>query len=116
MVDEFGGAEGIVCIEDILEEVVEDIQDEYDAHESEIQWIRKLDERKYIVSARVDLDDLADKLSIELPRGRYASLAGFLLDKAKDVPRVGATIEYQRIRFTIQRGTPQAVQEVMVNW
>jgi putative hemolysin len=116
VVDEFGGAEGIVCIEDILEEVVEDIQDEYDTHEPVTQWIRKLDERKYIVSARVDLDDLADELGIELPRGKYASLAGFLLDKAKDVPRVGTTIEYQGIRFTIQRGTPQAVQEVMVNW
>ncbi len=116
VVDEFGGAEGIVCIEDILEEVVEDIRDEYDTHEKITQWTRKLDERKYIVSARVDLDDLANELGIELPRGKYASLAGFLLDKAKDVPRVGTTIEYKSIRFTVQRGTPQAVQEVTVSW
>jgi len=116
VVDEFGGAEGIVSIEDILEEVVEDIQDEYDSEEPVIQWIKKLGERNYIVSARIDLDDLAEELGIDLPKGKYASLAGFLLDKAKDVPRVGSTVRYQGIAFTIQRGTPQAVKEVRVSW
>lgn len=116
VVDEFGGAEGIVTIEDILEEVVEDIQDEYDAQEPETEWIRKLGERNYLASARVDLDDLSEALGIDLPNGRYASLAGFLLEKAQEIPRVGTTIEYQNIRFTVQRGTPQAIQEVMIRW
>jgi CBS domain containing-hemolysin-like protein len=114
VVDEFGGAEGIVSIEDILEEVVEDIQDEYDDQEPLTQWIRHIDDRTCLVSARVDLDDLADELNIELPKGRYTSLAGFLLDKAGAVPRVGTTIEYQGIRFVVKRATPQLVQEVQV--
>lgn len=116
VVDEFGGAEGIVSIEDILEEVVEDIQDEYDDQEQITEWIKRLGDKTYLVSARIDLDDLAEELNIKLPKGRYASLAGFLLDKAKDIPKVGATIDYQDIHFTIQRGTPRVIQEVKVSW
>ena len=114
VVDEFGGAEGIVTIEDILEEVVEDLQDEFDAEETVTNWIKRLDDNNYLVSARIDLDDLAQELNIELPKGKYASLAGFLLDRAGDVPSVGDRIKYQDITFTVQRATPRAVQEVKV--
>ncbi len=116
VVDEFGGAEGIVSIEDILEEVVKDIQDEYDDREQATQWIKRLENNTYLVSARIDLDDLVAELDLNLPQGRYASLAGFLLDKAKDVPKVGTTIEFKNIRFTVHRGTPQAIQEVKISW
>ena len=114
VVDEFGGAEGIVSIEDILEEVVEDIRDEYDSSEQITQWIKRLGDNSYLVSARIDLDDLADSLDIALPKGRYATLAGFLLDKAKEVPQAGTTIKYQKIRFTIQRGTERVIEEVKI--
>ncbi len=114
VVDEFGGAEGIVSIEDILEEVVEDIQDEYDSDETVTKWVKRIDDRTFLVSARIDLDDLAHELDIKLQKGKYASLAGFLLDRAGDVPSVGSTIEYRNIRFTVQRATPRAVQEVKV--
>ena len=116
VVDEFGGAEGIVTVEDIIEEVVEDLQDEYDADEVHTQWVRKLDERDYIVSARIELDSFADELGIKLPRGSYTSLSGFLLNKAKDVPPVGAVIEFQGIRFTIECATRRLIQEVRVQW
>jgi CBS domain containing-hemolysin-like protein len=117
VVDEFGGAEGIVTIEDIMEEVVDELQDEYDVHERPKQWMRKLGNRDYRVSARIDLDDLDELLGIKLPQnGRYASLAGFLLDKIQDIPSVGAVIEYRQISFTVERATPQAIQEVRIRW
>lgn len=116
VVDEFGGAQGIVTVEDILEEVVEDLQDEYDADEAHTQWVRKLGERDYLVSARIELESFARELGIALPKGRYASLSGFLLHKVRDIPPVGAVIEYQDIRFTIKRATPQLIQEVRVQW
>ena len=115
VVDEFGGAEGIVSIEDILEEVVEDIQDEYDDREPEIQWFKRQDDGSLLVNARVDLSDLAEELGTQLPKGRYASLAGFLLEKAGDVPEVGSVIEFKRLRFTIMRGTAQSIEEVNVS-
>ncbi len=116
IVDEFGGAEGIVTIEDIIEEVVEDMQDEYDIHETPTQWIRKLGEQDYVVSARVDLGALSEELGIDLPSGKYATLAGFLLAKARDVPPVGTEIKYRAISFDVQRATPQAIQEVRIRW
>ncbi len=115
VVDEFGGAEGVVTIEDIMEEVVDEIQDEYDAHEKPTQWIRKLGERDYRVSARVDIDALRE-LGLDLPIGKYASLAGFLLDKERDIPPVGKEIKYQSITFTIDRAIPQAIKEVRIRW
>jgi CBS domain containing-hemolysin-like protein len=66
VVDEFGGADGIVTVEDIVEEVVEDIQDEYDVQEKPAQWARKIAERDYMVSARIDLDALSEQIGIEL--------------------------------------------------
>lgn len=116
VVDEFGGAEGIVTVEDIIEEVVEDLQDEYDADETHTQWVRKLGEQDYIVSARIELDSFTEELGIELPEGRYTSLSGFLLDKATDIPPVGAIIKYRGISFTIKRATPRLIQEVRVKW
>ena len=116
VVDEFGGAEGIVTIEDIMEEVVDELQDEYDAHEIPTQWIRRLGDQDYRVSARVDLDLLREQLGIDLPHGKYASLAGFLLEKARDIPPVGAKIEYQDTTFIIERALPQAIQEVRIRW
>ncbi len=115
VVDEFGGAEGIVTIEDILEEVVDELYDEYDSNEKPVQWIRKEGERDYHVSARVELPALQE-LGLDLPEGQYASLAGFLLEKARDIPVAGAVIEYQGVSFTLERATPQAIQEVRIQW
>jgi len=116
VVDEFGGVEGIVTLEDIMEEVVEDIQDEYDGQERLTQWVRRLGENDYLVSARIDPDALREELGIELPEGNYATLAGFLLEKSKDVPGEGKVMEYQGMKFTVQRATPRVIQEVRVEW
>jgi CBS domain containing-hemolysin-like protein len=116
VVDEFGGAEGIVSIEDIIEEVVEDLQDEFDGHEESTEGVRKLGERDYLVNARIDPDTLERELGISLPDGAYTSLAGFLLDKARVIPATGSSIDYQGVSFTIRRATPQAVQEVRIHW
>jgi CBS domain containing-hemolysin-like protein len=115
VVDEFGGAEGIVSIEDILEEVVEEIQDEYDEAEPDIRLIQRQEDGSLVVNARVDLSDLSEELKIELPKGRYSSLAGFLLEKAGEIPSVGSTIKYQGISFTILRGSIRSIQEVKIS-
>jgi CBS domain containing-hemolysin-like protein len=114
VVDEFGGAEGIVSLEDILEEVVEDIQDEYDSAEPEIKLIHRQDDGTLLANARVDLDDLAEELGVHLPKGRYSSLAGFLLEKAGEVLPVGSSIEYKDLTFTVTRGSVRSIDEVKI--
>jgi len=116
VVDEFGGAEGIVTVEDIIEEIVEDLSDEFDVRENPTGWLRKLGEHDYLVSARIEPETLAETLGIELPEGKYATLAGFLLERVRDVPTVGTRVRYNRITFIIQRGSERAIEEVRVKW
>ncbi|MQM32589.1 MAG: hypothetical protein CRU78_19680 [Candidatus Accumulibacter phosphatis] len=116
VMDEFGGAEGIVTLEDIIEEVVEDMQDEYDRQEKPAEWLKKLGHQDYLVSARADPAMLNEKLGLKLPEGDYDTLSGLLLEHAREIPKVGTVIEVAGIKFTVQRATPQVVQEVQILW
>jgi putative hemolysin len=116
VVDEFGGAEGIITIEDIMEEVVEDLEDEYDDSEDNDKGIRRLGENDYLVNARIEVDELCEKLQIKLPQGRYVTLAGLILDKTHTVPEKGAVIKEKGISLVIHRSTAQAILEVRIHW
>jgi len=116
IVDEFGGAEGLVTMEDIMEEVVEEMEDEYDIGNKPVQWVRKIAKKDYMVSARIELDSLEEELGIQLPKGKYATLAGFLLEKAGEIPASGTSVKAKGVTFTIEHSTPQAIQEVRVRW
>ena len=116
VIDEFGGAEGIATIEDIMEEVVEDIEDEHDAGEEPDQFIQQIGERDYIVNARIELDELCEQLQIDLPQGNYVTLAGLILDKARSVPSRGTVIEEQGVTLTVHRSSARAVLEVRIHW
>jgi CBS domain containing-hemolysin-like protein len=117
VVDEFGGAEGIVTLEDIMEEVVEDLEDEYDSHQkTQEQLIRCLGERDYIINARIELDLLCDKLGIELPIGKYTTLAGFILEKTHSIPKEGVEIKENKLLLTVHKSSAQAVLEVRISW
>jgi putative hemolysin len=114
VVDEFGGALGIITIEDVMEEVVDEIEDEYDIKVKPTQWVRRISSKEFIVSARIELDTLERELCIQLPKGKYATLAGFLLEKAGEIPTPGAMIKASGISFTIEQSTPQAITEVRI--
>jgi len=116
VVDEFGGAEGIVTLEDIVEEIVEDISDEYDSHEKSVQWISKLGDKDYLVSGRIDPGSFEEELGISLPDGQFASLAGFLLERVRDVPTAGTVVKYNKITFTVERASARVIEEVRVHW
>ncbi len=114
VVDEYGGAEGIVTLEDLIEEVVGDIEDEYDSGEENLQWVKQLREREYLVSARAELATVKEELGLDLPDGDYETLGGFLLDMLGDIPTAGQTVRYRRATFTIEKVTPLAILEVRV--
>jgi putative hemolysin len=116
VIDEFGGAEGIATIEDIMEEVVEELEDEHDTAEEPDQFIQKIAERDYIVNARIELDELCEKLQIELPLGNYVTLAGLILEKTRSVPSRGTIIKEQGVTLTVHKSSARAVREVRVHW
>jgi CBS domain containing-hemolysin-like protein len=99
VVDEFGGTEGVITMEDILEELVGEIQDEYD---SETPLVEKLDDKKYRVQGQVALVALNERLPRPLPENdSYVTLAGMLIDVVGRIPNVGESIPYDNYVFTV---------------
>jgi CBS domain containing-hemolysin-like protein len=99
VVDEFGGTEGVITMEDILEELVGEIQDEYD---TETPMIERVDDNKYRVQGSATLVSLNEKLPRPLPEDEtYVTLAGMLIDLAGRIPSVGESIEHDYYVFTV---------------
>jgi CBS domain containing-hemolysin-like protein len=99
VVDEFGGTEGVITMEDILEELVGEIQDEYD---SETPLIEKLEDKKFRVQGQVALVSLNEVLPRPLPENEiYITLAGMLIDIVGRIPNVGETINFDDYTFTV---------------
>ena len=90
-VDEYGGISGIVCMEDIIEEIVGDIQDEFD---NEGEDIVQIGEGLWLCDARVDMDDLAEALHTELPSDEFETLGGFVFDLFGKIP-----VRYEKVRW-----------------
>jgi CBS domain containing-hemolysin-like protein len=90
-VDESGGTAGLVTIEDLLEEIVGEIQDEYDKPGEE-PTVEQITPNEYIVDARINLEDLADEIHLDLDSEDYDTLNGFILDKLGALPTVGSEV------------------------
>ncbi len=98
VVDEYGGTAGLVTIEDILEEIVGEIQDEYDPEEFFMQHIS---DNEYVFSARMDLDDINDIMSVELPTDEADTLGGLVYNLLGRVPEVGDSVEVTDLHLTV---------------
>ncbi|MGH9024250.1 MAG: hemolysin family protein, partial [Acidimicrobiia bacterium] len=92
VIDEYGGVDGIVTIEDLLEEIVGEIEDEYDL-ETGRSDVDRTASGSWLVSGRLHLDELSDATSLALPDGPYETLAGFLLDRLGRIPTPGERVE-----------------------
>ncbi len=111
VIDEFGGTAGIVTVEDLLEELFGDIRDEHDADDAPM---RRVDEQTCLVSGRVELEDLKDKLGIALPAGDYDTVAGFLLDRLGSIPKTLETFELYGYSFTVLSASANRIESVRI--
>ena len=101
IVDEYGGTAGLVTMEDILEELVGDIYDEYDKEELEYE---KIDDNTYILSGSMTIYDVNKLLKANIPEGDYDTISGFLQDKLKRIPEDEETpvIETKEVTYKIE--------------
>jgi CBS domain containing-hemolysin-like protein len=111
VVDEYGGVAGLVTIEDLLEEIVGEIQDEYDTEEPFVEF---LDENAYIFDARVDLDDLNRLMASDLPTDDSDTLGGFIYTELGKVPVVGDQVVFGEIDFTVESVSGRRIKKVRV--
>jgi CBS domain containing-hemolysin-like protein len=110
VVDEYGGAVGVITIEDILEDVVGEIDDEFDRAPLPI---RQEGPGVYRVRGRTEVSAVNRALKIDLPEGDdYETVAGLLLDKLKRIPAVGEQIKLGAVVLTVTGATERSVDEV----
>jgi putative hemolysin len=98
VVDEYGGTDGIVTLEDLIEEVIGDIRDEYDA---EVTEARRLAGGEVEVDGKLNLDEVAEICGVGLPDGPYATLGGFVMAELGRLPVTGDEVTYEGTRFTV---------------
>ncbi len=111
VVDEYGGAEGMVTVEDILEEIVGEIEDE---HDEPVRDVLRRGKFEYLVSARTEVDHLEEVLPLSLPDGDYETLGGFLLEQFGRIPELGDRCESSKAVFTVVKANARAIEEVQV--
>lgn len=113
VLDEYGGMAGLVTIEDIIEEVVGDIRDEYD--EDEIPPIRRIDENTHDIAARLDIETINDRLDLAIPEGAdYDTLGGFVFSTLGRIPRPGESFVHDALRMTVTDATDRTVRRIRV--
>ena len=100
VVDEWGGTEGLVTLEDVVEEVMGEIRDPYDQEESNVL---KQADGSFMVDGSITIYDLEEETDIEFPEDRdYDTLGGFILDILTDIPQTGEQVEFNDMVFTVQ--------------
>jgi putative hemolysin len=109
VVDEYGGTDGIVTLEDLIEEVIGDIRDEYD---EDITEARRLAGGEVEVDGKLNLDEIAEISGVELPEGPYATVAGFVMAELGRLPRTGDVVEHDGVRITVVRTDGRRVARV----
>jgi putative hemolysin len=110
--DEYGGTAGIVTMEDLVEELIGDIKDEYDVDEAETTHHRGGDIE---VDGLLNLDDFEDETGVELPEGPYETVAGYIMAQLGRVPEVGDSTDYDGHRIVVREIEGRRVSRVMVS-
>jgi len=110
VVDEYGGATGVVTIEDIGEEIVGTI-DEYVSGE---KLYRQIAPGRYLVSGRLEMGTLRQLIKVKLPEGNYETVGGFLMQQMGRIPRRKEHYQYGGITFIIENADQKSIKEVMI--
>lgn len=111
VIDEFGGTEGLITMEDILEEIVGEIWDE---HDEKISIMKQFDENTYQFSADFSLTDFCQLMNIPIPESSYHSLGGWVVEKMEKIPTVGEEIDYNGLTIIVHMMDGKRIRQFLV--
>lgn len=111
VVDEYGGTAGLVTIEDLIEEIVGEIVDEYDKEEP---LVEPIDDNKMRVDAKMPIDEVNDLFDVELPHEEWDTVGGLVFGLTGRVPIPGETVRFDSLEFTTERVTGRRIQKVVI--
>ncbi len=111
VVDEYGITSGIVTIEDLIEEIVGEILDEYDEEEKNIETLSK---NEFIVKARTDIDEVNERLKIKLPAGDFETIGGFVIDHLGRVAKINDEVIYSNIKLVVTDADSRKIKKIKI--
>ena len=100
IVDEYGNTAGLVTLEDLIEEIVGEIHDEFEKEEKTVEY---LDSNTALVDARLSISDVNERIGIKLPEGEYDTISGYIMARLGKVPAVGDSTKYNGLEITVER-------------
>ena len=114
VLDEYGETAGLITLEDILEEIVGEIHDEYDEHEED-ELLKKINDFEYILEGSISLDDLDDRLELGLESEEYDSLGGFMIENLDHHPEIGDEFTTERnLRLVVESLDKNRIEKVHI--
>ncbi len=111
VMDEYGGTSGLITIEDILEQIVGDIQDEYDTEE---EWLVEQSDGAVIVDARLPIEELEERFGIQVERDKFDTVAGLISHLIGRIPGIGEEVESLPLRMTILEADERKIRKVRI--
>ncbi len=111
VIDEYGGTSGLVTIEDLIEEIVGEIQDEYD-HEEE--WLIESPDGSLLVDGRLNIEEFEEYFDIEVAREKFDTIGGYVVEQYGRVPAVGEQIRLGDFDMLIEQGDQRAIRQIKI--
>ena len=112
VLDEYGATAGLITLEDMLEEIVGEIRDEYDGDEEEL--VRELGECEYVVEGSMKLDDLNDRLGLSLESEEYESIGGLVIGYLDHLPEEGEDVTIGNVRLVVEHVEKNRIDKIHV--